>query len=279
MRGIIAVILLNIVIFQADAQDPDTIKVRPIHYFVTEYGVSHASYRDMGVSPLIYSGIFPVLSLGHKTTKPDYIWETKASVSFGNYKKSTGAALYKTNAYGVRLRTDFYKRASADANNMIFFVGTGASYDMSARVSPQYMNAQFVLNNIVNLNLNGRMEFHFTAKPFDKKIWFININKPERNYYLALNLNVPFASIYQYPGYSYVSHATTNEQNEFEDYKWHVLIFPGTAARIEFFKYLINGNALGFAYNFHLFSSRNYLNNYLQMADQSLSFTTFLRLK
>lgn len=279
MRRLITVVLLHIIIFSMYAQESDSIKIRPFHYFVTDYGFSHASYRDMGVSPLIYSGVLPVFSLGHKATKPDYIWETKASVSYGNYKKQTDGALFKTEAYGFRLRTDYYKRTTADVNKINFFVGAGASYDMSARVSPHYLNAQFVLNNIVNLNLNGRLEFHFTAKAVEKKLLCVNINKPERNYYLAFNLNIPFASVYQYPGYSYVSHATANEQNEFKDYKWHVLIFPGTTARIEFFKYLTNGNAIGLSYNFHLFSSKNYLNNYLQLADQSLSFSLLYRIK
>ncbi len=269
---------IYIAALQICAQEQDTIKIKALRYFTTEFGFGHGSYRDVGVSPLIYSGVMPSLAIGHKATKPHFIWETKASVHYAMYSRSTGDAIYRTNAYGFHFQSDFYRKTSAEMNNLSFYVGTGTSYDMSARVSPHYMNAGFVLNNFIHLHLNGKLALSFMAKPVDKRLMFINIKRPERKYSLALNLNIPFASIYQHPGYSYVSHGTTNENNEFSDYRWHVLIFSGITGRIELLRHLDNGNALGIAYNLHIFSSKSNLRNYLQMADQSVSLSMFLKL-
>jgi hypothetical protein len=277
MRRLFSTSLLIISVILCYAQEEDTIKIKPAMYIVTEGGVYHASYRDAGVSPLIYSGSMPVIALGFKATHPDYIFTTHAGFHTGKYSKTTDGSKYITQAYELNLRSDYFRRTSAGNENLFFFMGAGLSYDLSVRDSPHYRNSRLVMNNIIGLSIHTRLQHNFTFPSVEKK----NQKglRPERHYSIAANLHVPFASVMQHPGYSYVSHSTVNGSGEFDLYKWNVLVFSGLALRLELLKYLENGNALGLSYNFLVFSSKNYLNNYYQSAGQSLMFSLLYRLK
>jgi hypothetical protein len=261
------------------AQDTAKVKPKPFHYITLDAGYMHASYRDAGVSPLVYSGAMPVFSLGHKATTPNYIWEAKANFNFGSYKRLESNALYRTEAYGLSYRMDYFRDTHSTGENFRFFMGAGLSHDLMVRVSPHYMNSQFVMNNIINMSINGRFQWNFQLNPTERKLWFIRWKKPERNYSLSCNLMIPFSSMLHSPGFSYVSHSTTNNTSEFDGYKWHILVFSGINTRTELIKLLENGNAIGLGYSFHLFSSKKYLTNYVQLADQAISLSLLYRFK
>jgi hypothetical protein len=263
--------------FSRDGHTNDSIKVKPFQYINIGSGFSHATYRDMGVSPLVYSGAMPVFALGYRVTRPQFFMDTDAAFSFGQYQRKTDGMTFKTNAYNVNFCQNYYRNIHSIRDQLFFFMGAGASYLLSARISPQYMNSQFVMNNIFNLSMTGRMQFNFSLPEHECKFLFIKCRKIEKHYTLAMNIGIPFASIGHYPGFSYVSHATVNRENEFENYKWHLHIFSGINTRLEFLRFLENGNALGLTYNFHIFSNKSYLSNYLQMADQSVSFSLLYR--
>lgn len=262
------------------AQHTDSIKIKPFKYILTEAGISHVSFLDMGVSPLIYSGSMPEFTLGYKATKPFYILETDLSVKSSNLSTQISNTTYNARMHSGKLHLNYFRKAGGFEENSIgYFFGAGVSYDIWARILPHLMNSQFSMNNNFSLSLNTRLQYDFTLKPVERKILFFRQSKPVRNYSIFLNLLVPFSSLHHAPGFAGVSHATTNNDNEFEYYKWHVLLFTGLNLKAGILKFLPNGNAWGMHYTFSLFSSKNFLNNYYQQAQQTLSISLQYRFK
>ncbi len=282
MKRLIQILFLMLIFQISFGQDieNDTIKIKAFHYVLTGAGISSASYRDMGVSPLVYSGYMPVFSIAHKATKPQYIWDASIEYAFGSYNRNISNKNYSTSANNVFVQMNYLRNITSEPDAvLIWMIGAGLSHNTSVRVSPHYMNSQFVMDNFSSLSINGRVQYDFSLKAKEKKIWFLNCIRPERHYTFGIKLDVPFGTMIHRPGFSYVSHATTNEINEFDDYKWHLLLFTGVRAKLELLRFLENGNAVGISYHFNLFSSKQFLNQYLQMADQSLQLSLLYRFK
>jgi hypothetical protein len=259
----------------------DTIaKTKPFHFIVIEGGLGHGAFRDKGVSPLIYDGVLPTMSLQHTATKPHYIFNASGRISGGIMSSTIDNASYFSQLINMSLQFDYFRKIHESNNQKLhYFMGFGLRHDAGIRVSPHLMNAQFVFDNFSGAYINGRVQLDLKIKALERKIWFVNYKKPARNYSLACNMHLPFAGFLYRPGFSYVGHATTNSSELFDGYKGYLLLFSGLRMRVEALKHLENGNALGFAYDFRVFNSKNYLNNYLQTAEQLVAFSLLYRLK
>ncbi len=277
MRKILTTNIFIFIHLLTFSQGKDTLKIKPYRFVRIETGYTHESYRDAGLSPLLYSGSMPIFSAGFRASSNRYIMDVNSSVIFGNYYRTISGAKYLTNAINFDLTLDYFRKIQSSSYHWHFFMGSGISGFLSARNSPQFMNSSFVMNIITNLSLDGRVQYNFKLPVKERKILFIKLSRPERKYILSLDLFIPFATMAYYPGYSFVSHATVNNNNELSDYQWNVHVFSSLRTRTEFYRLLDNGNAFGLAYTFHFFSSKNYLVNYLQMAGQSVSLSLLCR--
>ncbi len=275
---IIILILLNSNPTWVFCQKADTLRPKSKCYLVNGGGISHSSFRDMGVSPLTYSSWLGNLSLGYRAIKPYSMFEIQSLADAGVYQVLAGGTYYKTQAVNVRTSANYFINFPTN-NNIQFFMGGGLTHFISTRISSQYMNAGFVLDNYMLLSVNTRLQRAFVIPAVERNIWFLNYSKGERLWEVSAYLLMPFAGVLLRPGFSYVSHSTTNNNQLLEDYQWHALVFSGTTARISLTRFLNNGNAYEFGYNFHVFTSKNYLTNSLQMATQTLGFSLIYRFK
>jgi hypothetical protein len=282
MKHIIQLVLFtflcNLLSNTSLAQTDDSLKIKPLRYITTGAGLSHSSYRDLGVSPLTYSSWLGNIQLGYRSEKPHSILEIHSLADAGVYETNAGGSFYRTQAINVRSSVHYFLNFPTH-NNIRFFMGGGITHCISARSSAHYMNAGFVIDNYALVSINSRIQRSFTIPSVERKIWFLNYKKPDRTWTASATLYMPFSGVLLRPGFSYVSHSTTNDDEPLGEYQWHALVFSGTSARISLTRYLANGNAYEFGYDFHVFTSKNYIINSLQMATQTFGFSLNYRFK
>ena len=272
------VILCTCFVSKNYGQTEDSVKIKPFRYITLGAGLSHSSYKDLGVSPLIYSSLFGNMQLGYRSEKPHSIWEILSLVDAGQYATKAGGITYHTQAVNVRTSAHYFLNFPT-LSDFKFYMGGGISHCLSVRSSSQYMNAGFALDNYALFSINTRLQRSFTLPSVERKIWFLKYKKPEREWTAAASLYVPFFGVIHRPGFSYVSHSTTNDDQILGDYQWHAMIFSGASARISLTRFLANGNAYEFGYNFHFFTSKKYVTNSLEMATQTFNFSLIYRFK
>lgn len=255
-------------------------KETAVHALLFQGGSSLSKYRDSGVSPLLYKGILPWGAIAYSANTSKWQLNIGTNGFAGIFSQKSDLATYSTQGISGVFNASYLRLLPTDPDKLFqYYLGGDIQHDINFRISPHYMNAQFVTDNISSIALRGKIHYDFNIPAKSGKFLFVKFNRPQRYFHLGYTVSLPFFTALYRPGFSYVSNGTSGENDVFDGYIWSTMIYSGFRSSLEFRKYLKNGNAIGLTYNFSVFSSSGKSNfSFVQTASHQLGLLFYFRM-
>ncbi len=278
------IILLNIILcvcLSLTAQEKqDKLNNRDGIYRHSLNGISIASFRDKGTSPLLYNGIFITTGKNYSIYKNNNLWQGEILIPIGVYIKSTKENLFLTPSGNLNLMFSYERNLHKDNPNLRHYLGGSIENSAILRFNSKLMNASFTFNNISNLNVSYAFEYDFKRKAKDKKLFgFIRYHRKEKQYFLRTKVSLPLLSVVYHPGYTHVGNATEGQLAILNDYQINGIAFAGLSTDISLVRQLQNGNQWKLSYRWSAFSTKNAIPNRLDMSNHIFFYSYIIKLK
>ena len=280
MRKILFILLMSAISLQLLAQtDVDSTKTHSNKYIGISGGFAISSLRDMGTSPLFYTGFLPSLKIDYTNYQEKHLWNIKFTSLNGIYISLATDETHTASGNIFDFEFSYFSNYEDYGQAFRKYLGVSANNYSAIRVNSSFMNAAFAFDNISNINLNYKLEWDFTRKEKQKKLfWLINYTRKEKKYLLSAKFGVPiFALIYR-PGYTYIGNGTLNNDIIFIDYEWKYKVFPGMNTDIGISRILNNGNQMKLSYYWDFMTTGKMSENRLDKAKHMLLFTLIFKL-
>ncbi|MCB2218901.1 MAG: hypothetical protein KQI35_00800 [Bacteroidetes bacterium] len=167
-------------------------------------GFSYVKVTDNNTSPLRYKGITIPANLSFLVHSEKIIKSFETDFSYGNLTTPTELPWYNpTNtSYYISLRYNILYRFKQLAEDRInWYLGPEFNINGHFRVNYKYGNSAFTFDNYNGIGLATRFEFPFHYRAKKMKLWFIKLNRRDRDLRLSWQLSTPFVSFMIRPTY------------------------------------------------------------------------------
>ncbi len=240
IRYIFCIILLAGV-YPAFSQTPD----EPVHpeYLEITATAGLSSFRDVGVSPIIYNGF--LIMGGVRYTYEGTRWQHSIEFDGGvGFYEATRFAVYKSTsinfAYGGFSRRQFWESGRL---NLRYYGGVRFHGLTNVRSNPSLLNASNAVESINTLFLHNSLAWDLRFRKTD----LTKAGAKPSRHELAFELNLPIVTTSWLPDYPYITDFTDGEPNST---KSHEFYWGGLRlqTRLTYRYFLPNGNALRFTY-------------------------------
>jgi len=234
---------LFILLLLQTATGQDTEK--PVHpeYLEITATVGLSSFRDVGVSPILYNGI--LVMGGIRYTYEGTNWQHSLEFDGGvGFYEVTRFATYESNtinfAYGGFSRRQFWE---ADNLNLRYHGGVRLHGLTNVRSNPSLLNASSGVESINTLFLHNSLAWDLRFRKTD----LTKAGAKPSRHKLAFELNLPIVTASWLPDYPYITDFTDGEPNatKSHEFYWGGLRLQ---TRLTYRYFLPNGNALRFTY-------------------------------
>ncbi len=251
----------------------DSLNVTQNKRFINVAGnIGSASYRDMGTSPLLYSGFITGAGL-------DYVKNSENRILI--YRFNLNQAFYLANnvesayfATGTIFNGEFmwFQKVHSKFYNekllMNNFVGLSVSNFSNINMNDNLMNAAVTFSNFTNFEIKYRYEMSWRKKFRQMDLIFFKLTFPEKRYLFSFDLGFPFYSQIFRPGFSQIGNGTeSTDIILFPGYESFPNYFSGAKTDIAIARVLNNGNMIKYSYRWSYIASGNNDYNPLQMAE------------
>lgn len=279
--GLLLILFFFMLCKNSSAEEKDTVwvKEKSAKYFVVGAGSGQASIRDYGTSPLVYSGIFPLLNLGYEQSSRKVVFQINLCSSLGNYNRKIFEKPFEIKAYEFEFKTSYLRAIHIKENkHQIWLMGGGIIHQTSIRIAEQFLNSGFVVDNISHLcaEFGFRKFLHQSARA--RKIGRITFKRPDRNFLFQSLIRLPVVSSFYRPGYVFIANGTKEDYKVFEQYHLNFLSFRGLFFSNSFSRLMRNGNSIRLSYDWSVVTSGNKLPNRLELARHYLQLSLFFRI-
>ncbi|MDD3716788.1 MAG: hypothetical protein PHT46_06775 [Candidatus Marinimicrobia bacterium] len=245
------------------------------NYLHLDTGAGYGSYHDAGTSPLRYQGAAFASSAGFLCANPEYRWGIRTDLHY-----TAGLATDHYLLHSLYSAGDvFYLRHVTQLlpGNLNLFTGPALGAAFAFTYNDAYQNASANPDFFVNLFLRSQIQFAFQRPAWDRKIAFLRLQRPLRDYALAFRLDIPFLHLNNRPAFPYVVNGT---QTDIEKIFLRHAFVGGIQlqSRLGLTRFLNNGNAIEMAYLWEMISTGNRDIYRLESARHALVFAFYFRL-
>lgn len=246
----------------------------PDKYLHLGFGTGYSSVRDIGTSPLRYQGVLGRVNFGYVSESPSRSWGINSDAFF-----SAGVAenYYQLNYISGTFNTHYLYTIPIDSLDMLQFQAGGSySSAFAVTINSSYGNATLNIDFFNAFYISGRVIYPFTRPARTLKIWFIHIRKPQRDYALSYQLDIPLLLINNRPEFSYVLNGLSTDFDIFSGHR-----FVGgfhLRSNLGLTRYLKNGNAVQWSYIWDMFTTGSRDIYLLETASHTLQFTFYFKL-
>jgi hypothetical protein len=247
---------------------------RSEYLFLTQGG-AYASFKDMGTSPLRYQGVKICIESGYLYEDPLCNWGLNTSLSYMAGFTGTQYMLnYATAAITVHYVHNIPRLSQADLQIL-----GGGSYtgEIAFTFNDTYQNAAANLDLFNTLSFRGQLQYDFTLSARERKIAFIRLRRPARDYSLIYAMDIPVFMFNIRPDYPYVINGLVTDP---ESISRHAFIGGfRLRSRLGLRHTLKNGNAFEVAYSWNMLSTGKRDIYLLETASHHLHYSFCFRVK
>ncbi len=216
-------------------------------FLFTSFGVGYGHVKDMGTSPLRYHGTMMLANASYQNETN----KNTINLSFGATGMVGLATLNSLNYFDGSMDISYLHDLPLFKNNKFDLrLGGVVNIGLSGLYSPAYQNATFNIDMRVKMAISTR--FAYTIDIERKQIKFAGMyfNIRKQKYMPYFKANIPALTFNGRPEYAYVN------ENDLGIFDRHYF-FGGLplSAELGVNKYLPNGNIIGLAYTWDMFSS------------------------
>jgi hypothetical protein len=237
-------------------------------------GMGSGLLRDLGTSPLIYTGLLPSISLGyHKHFGKNSLQFNLTSYN-GMYLHFAENDSYSSSANQINAELSWYHQLAYFGNTAIrHYYGFAIDNFTGIRTNQSFGNAGFSFENISNIQAKYGISKMLSLKAKDKKfLWLIKYHRKEKQYIANFTVGLPIYSLFYRQGYTNPGNSTLDYVNPFEGYETTGKFLSGVNTQCGINRILDNGNMYGFTYNWSLVSSGKHDVNQLNMSHHAILF-------
>lgn len=168
-------------------------------------GVSFIKVIDHNTSPLLYKGpSFVAANLGYLVHSERIIKTFESEFSFSYLHARTETPWYnpRNTSYYIVFRYDILYRLRQIVRNRInWYLGPEINVNGHFRVDYKYGNSAFTFDNYNGAGLATRFEFPLGYKARKINLWFLTMNRRNRDLRLSWQLSMPLVSLMIRPTY------------------------------------------------------------------------------
>jgi len=271
-------IILSINTIAQENQDSSSF-INEGHYIGVSGGIAISSLRDLGTSPLFYTGILPSAQLSHIYYFGKNIWNFKFTTLNGVYLHMTDIDMFSASGNIFDFEFSFLHNYAEEGNEYRTYIGTSLNNFSSFRNNSSFMNASFAFDNISYLNLDYKFEYDWVRKEKQKKLfWLFKYTRKEKRYVLGAKVGIPVFSMLYRPGYTYLGNATNSNNTLFPGYEWNYKVFPGLNTDLSISRVLNNGNQMKLSYYWDFMTTGKLSENRLEQSKHMLLYTLIFNL-
>lgn len=245
------------------------------NYLHFDAGAGYGSHRDTGTSPLRYQGAALASAAGFLCVSPEYRWGIRTDLHYTGGLASDHYLLHFLYSAG----DVFYLRrvAQLSPGNLNLFAGPDLAGAFAFSYNDAYQNASVNPDFFANLFLRTQIQFAFQRPAWEKKIAFLHLQRPLRDYALAFRFDIPFLHLNNRPAFPYVVNGVQTDIDK-------ILLrhsFAGgiqLQSRLGLTRFMNNGNAIETAYLWEMISTGGRDIYCLESARHTLVFALYFRL-
>ncbi|MCF8369668.1 MAG: hypothetical protein K9G76_11565 [Bacteroidales bacterium] len=168
-------------------------------------GTAYIRVMDQATSPLMYQGLqIPAAKLDYLVHSARVIKTFEADFSFGNLRTRTETPWYDpTNtSYFVAIRyNQLYRIKSFNSDHIHWYIGPEINFNGHFRINYKYGNSAFTFDNYNGIGIASRFEMPLSYTQKKMKLWFLKLNRRDRDLRLSWQLSMPLASFVIRPTY------------------------------------------------------------------------------
>ncbi|MCB0805297.1 MAG: hypothetical protein KDC05_05820 [Bacteroidales bacterium] len=174
-------------------------------YLTMGTGLSWVKAIDNATSPLLYKGMqIGNFNLGHLVHSQERIKHTDVEFNFGWLKTRTETPWYdpRNTSYRIVIRHNILYRMKPEIFQKVrWYLGPEFNINGHFRVNYKYGNSALNFDNYNGVGIATHFEFPFSYTSRSFKLWFIKINRRDRNLRLSWQLSTPVLSFMLRPTY------------------------------------------------------------------------------
>lgn len=281
MRKVIIWFSLLVIGISALAQEnqESTSLIKDGNYIGISGGMAISSLRDLGTSPLFYTGILPSAQLSYTKYSKRNVWNFKFTTLNGIFLHMTEDDTYTASGNIFDFEFAYLRNYAEEGSKIRTYFGTSINNYSSLRNNGAFMNASFAFDNISYLNLNYKIEYDWVRKEKEKKLfWLFKYTRKEKRYVLGAKLGIPIFGLIYRPGYTYLGNATTSGDDIFPGYEFNYKVFPGMNTDLSIARVLNNGNQMKLSYYWDFMTTGKLSENRLDKAKHMFLLTLVFNL-
>jgi hypothetical protein len=231
--------------------------------------ISYFSFKDKATSPLLYSGLAIGTSGGsvleNEKLDQNVLFNFLLGLSSNSFNASNSMATFTKFECYYHLLFNL-PQLSNDKWNTKF--GFATSITFTARVNAAFGNNSLGLDNMNNLFLSAKSERDISRKQaVIKDFKFFKLKYLPNNHKIGFQTNIGVLNTNYRPGFAYIYSGEINGTNTstfsnlFSDYKFSINGFR-IINKLYFTKYLQNGNALRYSYDWEYINAPGKFESY-----------------
>lgn len=246
-------------------------------YLQVGLGAGRDLYRDLGTSPLSYTGPALLPEAGLLWERPLWQFGLNSRSSFGIYRAAT-STIPSMDALGLNNWLSFRALRKKSALHLLvpqreemLLYGLSVDNLLSVKYNSHHQNASVGLSDFVSLGLHGRYEFLLRRNDCSRKFYRV---------FVELLLQ-PVSLVFR-PGYAYIDDYTSRNEVAAtlgSSYQCHMRIFSGIGTGIGLSRTFLIGHRMTLAYHWSFMNNGEKKGWKYQTALHSLSCTFDINLK
>ncbi|MDD3095834.1 MAG: hypothetical protein WC372_05320 [Candidatus Neomarinimicrobiota bacterium] len=245
------------------------------HYLHLDMGAAYGNFRDTGTSPLRYQGFTAASTAGFLSANPEFRWGLRTDIF---YTAGIAANAYLLHSFYCASDVFYLRRIPPlSAKGLDFFAGPALSGLTAFTINDAYQNAMVNVDIFSGLFLRSQLQYAFKRPEWGKKLAFLRLQRPARDYVLAFRLDIPVLRLNIRPEFPYVLNGTQTDIEKI--FSRH--FFAGglqLQSRLGLTRFLKNGNAIETAYVWEMISTGRRDIYLLESARHALVFAFYFRL-
>ncbi|MDA3912127.1 MAG: hypothetical protein PF448_12300 [Bacteroidales bacterium] len=244
------------------------------NYIEIGAGLGSGSLRDMGTSPLFYTGLLPSVSLDYHKYFGKNILQFNVISYNGIYLHFAENQTYSSSATQVNAELIWYRQLGFLGNTAIQHqYGISIDNYTGIRTNQSFGNAGFSFENISSIHAKYGISRMLTLKAKDKKfLWLIKYHRKKKQYIANFNVGLPIYSLFYRQGYTNPGNSTLDYVDPFEGYETTGKFLSGMNTQLAINRILDNGNMYGFSYNWSFLTTGKNDVNQLNISHHAILF-------
>jgi hypothetical protein len=277
---IILFLLVSLSSFSLNSLDSDTITKEALqcHFLNISGSYNYYKYLDNQISPLLYKGSLAGLNLGFESDGERYKYQIILGGNIGYLTAQTENVAYSANQYLLNLKINYLHKIGNKTFNFSKYLGANIQTSNIFFENRSLQNASLTYTSINHLALSAEIERQISWKAKKINIWFIKINRRDRELKFNFRLDVPLYFYNIRPPYSTISDFTDGQSTaDFSTKSFWIFANAfqlNTTTSITY--YLHNSNAFRFTYYWQSYKFTDTFDSY-QAAQHTFEFSLLLR--